>query len=169
MQGRLDEAISFDRTDPVAGDAETIDVAIIHAARGDMTAMQARLGDLPRTLREQTKAGGGAENNASAWLQLGTIEAIQGDKSAALRCAKRAIELLSGRGPNLNVARLYAWAGDKESALAELAQCFVEGESSSMSSKSMYPWRRDPNFFPLQGDPRFEALFNDPKNNAPLF
>ncbi len=170
MQGKLDEAVRFDRTHPVAGDAQTIDMAIVHGARGDVAAARVQLGDLPDRLRGQTAAVGPAENNPNPWVQLGTIEGVFGNRAEALRCAKRADQLSSTtRVPTRNMARLYAWAGDKDAALAELGQILVTKNSGASGTNNVHALRRHPNFFPLQGDPRFEALLNDPKNNAPLF
>ena len=71
--------------------------------------------------------------------------------------------------PTSNLARVYAWAGDNDSALAELGQLLVAEFRGASGSNNVYALRRDPNFFPLQDDPRFEALLKDPKNHAPLF
>jgi TolB-like protein/cytochrome c-type biogenesis protein CcmH/NrfG len=162
-QGRLDEAVSFDLTHRLDGDAETINVAIIHAARGDLAAARARLGDLPDRLRGRTAPGGPAANNAGSWINLGTIAGALGNREEALQCAKRALELMpASRAPQRNLARLHAWAGDKEAALAELRRFFPTGGN-------VHQARGHPDYFPLHGDPRFEALLNDPKNNQPLF
>jgi len=170
MQGRLDEAVSFDLTDPLAGDAETLNVAIIHAARGDVAAARTRLGDLPERLRREPAAGTRAEDTARRWIRLGTIVGVLGNRAEALQCAKRAIEVLpASRVPSIDLARLYAWAGDNDSALAELGQFLVALVDGPSDGRSVHGLRHNPNFFPLQGDPRFEALLKDPKNNAPLF
>jgi TolB-like protein len=170
IQGRLDEAVNFNLTHPLVGEDATINVAIIHGARGDLAAARARLGDLPDELRRRTAQGGTGAKNVGDWSQLGTIEGVLGDKAEALRCAARVIELSPApRVPTLNLARLCAWAGDKDAALAELGQYLNSGASPPAGINNVHTWRRHPDFFPLQGDSRFEALLNDPKNNAPLF
>ena len=87
-QGKLDDVVSFDLADSLAGDAESINMAIVHAARGNVVAARARLADLPERLRSRAATGGAAANNRQTWIQLGTIEGVLGSQSdsVALDC-----------------------------------------------------------------------------------
>jgi tetratricopeptide (TPR) repeat protein len=108
--------------------------------------------------------------NASFWANLGGAHVLLGDRTEALRCAQKAMDLvpeskdaLSGPAYSLNYASCLAWLGDKDRALAELARLLRTPWGENIySAKTGAAW------FPLRGDPRFEALVNDPKNNAPL-
>jgi hypothetical protein len=95
-----------------------------------------------------------------------------------VRCARKAAELLpesrdalDGTRLSANLASVYAWTGDKDRALAELARLLrtAVGWLGGSNGMSVNELKLGPGFFPLRGDPRFEALLNDPKNNAPLF
>ena len=65
---------------------------------------------------------------ASAWSMLGRVEAALGRKEEAIKAGRRACELLplsreptSGVIPLTDLARIYAWVGEKELALQHLA------------------------------------------------
>ena len=95
-------------------------------------------------------------------------------KEEALRCARKAVELVpesmdGSGGPRLRAdqAFVHAWTGDKDSALAEYTRLF--GIPVYSGEVNVHVMKHHPFFFPLQGDPRFEALLADPKNNQPLF
>ena len=101
---------------------------------------------------------------------LAALYALLGDKEAALREARKAVELLPESndavfGPNISaaLAQIRAWTGDKDGALAELARLL-----RTPFGPNVFQARFDPGWLPLRGDPRFEALLTDPKNNAPL-
>jgi hypothetical protein len=64
---------------------------------------------------------------APAWSTLGMIDAALGQHDAAIREGQRACELLpiskdAWEGPawGTNLAMIYAWVGDKDSALQQL-------------------------------------------------
>jgi serine/threonine-protein kinase len=97
---------------------------------------------------------------AAAWSQLGVIDAGLGRKDDAVREGRRACELLppskdSVAGPSFvtNLAIIYAWTGDKDSALEQLAI------SAQLPFGVNYgELKLDPQFDPLRGDPRFEKV-----------
>ena len=104
------------------------------------------------------------------WSNLALLHALIGDKEEALRCARKAVELvpesadrLAGPALSMVLGQVLAWTGDKDAALAELARLL-----RTVYGANVYTARIDPGWLPLRGDPRFEALLNDPKNNAPL-
>jgi hypothetical protein len=61
-------------------------------------------------------------------------------------------------------ARIYDWAGEKETALAEYARLLRKPGPLIVKVELLKA-----GYTTLRGDPRFEALLNDPASNAPLF
>ena len=119
-------------------------------------------------------------SNAKLWAALSRMEALLGQKEAALRDAKKAVELLPesvdalvGTAFTANLAAVYAWTGDKDRAIAEITRLLRvpggDGAGYWALFINIHALRVSPQFFPLRGDPRFEALLKDPKNNEPLF
>jgi len=109
--------------------------------------------------------------NATLWANLALLHAFVGHDAEALRCAHKAVELLPESadavlGPNQRVtlAQVYAWTGDKDRALAEVARLL-----RTPFGLNVHVARIGPIWLPLRGDPRFEALLADPKNNVPLY
>lgn len=124
------------------------------------------------------KFDSGVDQEASKWADLGMAEALLGHKEEALRCARKAVELVlesvdASYAPifRIDLAFVQAWTGDKEGALTEFARLLRTPMASGRNSDTLnvHVMKHHPFFFPLQGDPRFVALLNDPKNNAPLF
>jgi TolB-like protein/Tfp pilus assembly protein PilF len=183
LAGNLDEYLRLDASKPNdatadwnAGPKQGIEPAIVLMARGDTAGAKARLADLG-TLRARLEA---EPENDLLWAQLGEYEALLGHKEEALRCVRKAVELMPEtfdalRGPirSLSLAFVYAWTGDKEGAIAEYTRLLRLPISVSYLNKevglNVHDMKRCPAYAPLRGDPRFEALLNDPKNNAPLF
>jgi tetratricopeptide (TPR) repeat protein len=97
---------------------------------------------------------------AAAWSWLGLIDAGLGRKDEAVREGRRACELMplakdSVAGPSFvtNLAIIYAWTGDKDFALEQLAI------SAQVPFGVTYgDLKLDPQFDPLRGEPRFEKI-----------
>lgn len=174
--GDLEEAIRLDRDSAPRSGSAAIEMAVVFAVRGELEAAKARLGNLPAELRGQIVSG---QSNAAVWMNLAKVEALWGNKTEALRCARKAIELTSeardamvAQEIRAGLAFVQAWAGDKDAAKAEYARLLRTPFGSTRGTAldtGVHVMKRDPRYFPLRGDPRFEALLNDPKNNAPLF
>jgi tetratricopeptide (TPR) repeat protein len=119
------------------------------------TAFTAARGIAEKLVRDQP-------DYAPAWSLLGQIDAALGRKEEAIREGRRACELLpvskdSWIGPAYvgNLAIIYAWTGENDLALEQLA--------AAVSSKSSFGVRYgglklDPRWDPLRSDPRFERL-----------
>jgi TolB-like protein/Tfp pilus assembly protein PilF len=97
---------------------------------------------------------------AQAWSLLGRIDAALGRKEDAIREGRRACELLplskdagAGAGMIINLAVIYAWAGEKDLALEQLAV------SARMPNGVTYgELKLDPQWDLLRADPRFEKI-----------
>jgi tetratricopeptide (TPR) repeat protein len=97
---------------------------------------------------------------APAWSRLGLIDAGLGRKEDAIREGRRACELLPVNkdamdGPSYitNLAMIYAWTGEKDSALEQLAISAKIPAGVTYGELKLYPqWDS------LRGDPRFEKL-----------
>ena len=174
---RLDEIQPFDGLDESRAE-QAADAAMMLAAQGDMARATTRLGGALAEVRAELLV---QPSNAKLWAALSRMEALLGQNEAALRDAKKAVELLPegvdaalGTVFTANLAAVYAWIGDKDRAIAEITRLLRipthSGGLAGMSSVvNIHTLRVSPHFFPLRGDPRFEALLNDPKNNEPLF
>jgi len=97
---------------------------------------------------------------APAWEILGAIDAGLGRKDEALNEGKRAIELLpvskdAWDGPSLvtNLAQIYAWVGEKDLALEQLAV------SAKVPAGITYgELKLSPSWDALRDDPRFDKI-----------
>jgi TolB-like protein/tRNA A-37 threonylcarbamoyl transferase component Bud32/Flp pilus assembly protein TadD len=97
---------------------------------------------------------------APALCALGVIDAVLGNKEAAVREGERAVQLVpvsknAVEGGLLlqNLAIIYAWIGDKDRAIERLAQAAKLFDDVSYGHLRLHPlWD------PLRGDPRFEAI-----------
>ena len=172
-RGDYAEAIRLDTTD-----AASLPAATLLAAQGNLAGARARIGQRAEELKLRLEK---EPTNADLWSERGQVEAILGHKEEALRCARRAVELipesldtLTGGAYSHDLAVVRAWIGDKDGAITELGRLLrVPGAGADATAfhefHTAHTMRRDPKYFPLWGDPRFEALLNDPKNNEPLF
>src|SRR5262249_3287058 len=128
--------------------------AVAARARGDATAGRAAFAaaraEVEKTMRKQP-------DYAQGLTVLGLIDAGLGRKDDAIREGRRAVELVpvskdvvDGADFILNLAAIYAWTGEKDLALKELA------EAAQLPSSLNYGWLRlHPDWDPLRGDPRF--------------
>jgi TolB-like protein/Flp pilus assembly protein TadD len=127
-----------------------------------------------RTVAEKALVTGQAEAerqpSATTWQSLSTAFVVLGNNAEALRCAQAAKDLVpesedawTGPAFSLHYAKILAWVGEKDRALAELARLL-----RTPNSANIYELQRDPGWRVLRGNPRFEALVKDPANNAPL-
>ena len=126
--------------------------------RGDASAARAALNsarnELGQTVRDQP-------GYAAALCALGVIDAVLGNKEDAIREGERAVELvpvsknaIEGATLVRYLAVIYAWAGDKDRAVQQLAETtYLPGSHISYGYLRLHPlWD------PLRGDPRFEAI-----------
>jgi len=97
---------------------------------------------------------------APAWSRLGLIDAALGRKDDAIREARRACELLplskdalDGASYIKNLAMTYAWVGEKDLALEQLA--IVAGVPAGVTYGELKLY---PQWDSLRGDPRFEKI-----------
>jgi hypothetical protein len=101
-----------------------------------------------------------AHDDASTLSRLAVIDAGRGVKEAAVREGRRAAELMPlakdrTDGPRLaqNLALIYAWTGERDLALKQLATVAkVEG------GPTYGELRLSPVWDSLRGDPRFEKI-----------
>ena len=101
---------------------------------------------------------------------LGMADAVLGHKEDAIREGRRAVELLPaakdaqiGAQMVRNLAFIYAWTGEKELALQQLAILV-----SIPSYLSYGELRLHPRWDPLRGDPRFEKIAEEAKKPVAL-
>ena len=136
--------------------------ALAARARGDASgaraAFTAARAEVEKTMREQA-------DYAQGITVLGLIDAGLGRKDDAIREGSRAVALvpvskdaIDGADLILNLAAIYAWTGEKDLALKQLA------EAARMPSTLNYGWLRlHPDWDPLRGDPRFEKIMEEAK------
>ena len=94
---------------------------------------------------------------------LGLIDAALGDKEAALREGRRAMELMPVEKDSINgqtlmayFAVIAAWAGEKDLALQQLVTVAPAPGATLITSYGVL--KLLPFWEPLRGDPRFEAI-----------
>jgi len=131
--------------------------AVAARARGDATvaraAFTAARTEVEKTTHEQP-------DYAQGLTILGLIDAGLGRKDDAIREGRRAVELvpvskdaIDGTDLILNLAVIYAWTGEKDLALKQLA------EAAKVPSSLNYGWLRlHPDWDTLRNDPRFEKI-----------
>jgi tetratricopeptide (TPR) repeat protein len=139
--------------------------ALAARARGDASgaraAFTAARAEVEKTMREQA-------DYAQGIAVLGLIDAGLDRKNDAIREGERAVALMpvskdaiDGADLILNLALIYAWTGEKDLALKQLA------EAAQLPSTLNYGrLRLHPDWDPLRGDPRFEKIVASlaPKN-----
>jgi len=97
---------------------------------------------------------------AEAQSALGMIDAALGRKEDAIREGRRAVELLpvtkdvmTGSELLRNLALIYAWTGEKELALDQIAVALQGPGHITYGQLRLYPW-----WDAIRDDPRFEKL-----------
>ena len=97
---------------------------------------------------------------AAAISLLGVIDAGLGRKEDAVREGRRACELLptfkdaiSGMALAINMAQIYAWTGEKDRAIEQIAAVERGPNELSYGLLKLHPY-----WDPLRGDPRFEKI-----------
>jgi eukaryotic-like serine/threonine-protein kinase len=110
--------------------------------------------ELDQTVRDQP-------DYAAALCALGVVDAALGNKEDAIREGQRAVALMPVRksaieGPMLiqYLAVIYAWTGDKDRAIEQLA----DAAKLPGGHVTYGHLRLNPLWDPLRGDPRFEAI-----------
>jgi TolB-like protein/Tfp pilus assembly protein PilF len=134
-------------------------------ARGDaataQTAFTSARAELEQTVREQPDYG-------APFCVLGLIDAGLGRKEDAIREGRRAVELLPITKDSIDGAELmkylaviYAWCGEKDLAIEQVAATLRIPSSLSYGNLKLHPF-----WDALRGDPRFEKIVADhaPKN-----
>ncbi|MBV9617895.1 MAG: hypothetical protein JO201_01675 [Verrucomicrobia bacterium] len=129
-------------------------------AQGDEVAareafLQAR-GEVEKTVKEQPDYGPG-------FSVLGLVDAALGRKEDALREGRHAVELLPVTKDSIDGAELvkylaviYAWCGQKELALQQIAATLRIPSTLSYGNLKLHPY-----WDPLRGDPQFEKIVGD--------
>jgi TolB-like protein/Flp pilus assembly protein TadD len=134
-------------------------------AAGAETAFTAARVEMEKIVREQP-------DYAQALCILGMSDAALGRKEDAIREGRRAVELLpvtkdamAGGVVLTNLAIIYAWAGEKDLALEQLATAvrFPSSDFLSYGQLKLHPF-----WDPLRGDPRFEKLVEEAKKPVAL-
>ncbi|HEV3099364.1 MAG TPA: adenylate/guanylate cyclase domain-containing protein [Candidatus Udaeobacter sp.] len=131
--------------------------AVAASARGDATvaraAFTAARAEVEKTTREQP-------DYAQGLTILGLIDAGLGRKDDAIREGRRAVELvpvskdaIDGTDLILNLAVIYAWTGEKDLALKQLAEAAQLPSSLNYGSLRLHP-----DWDTLRNDPRFEKI-----------
>ena len=102
---------------------------------------------------------------AEAWSALGLIDAGLGRKDDAIAEGRHACELLpvskdAFQGPSLpaNLAMIYAWTGEKDFAIQEIALVLQMPGAGRICGLAYGNLLHDPQWDSLRGDPRFQAL-----------
>jgi serine/threonine protein kinase/tetratricopeptide (TPR) repeat protein len=132
-------------------------VGVVARIKGDLPAASAAF-NVART--EKEAAVRARPDDASLTSSLGVIDAALGRKEDALREGRRAVELLpiakdTLDGPPLvsNLAWIYAWTGERNLAIEQLAIV-----AKIPCGPTYGELRLDPKWDSLRGDPRFEKI-----------
>jgi serine/threonine protein kinase/tetratricopeptide (TPR) repeat protein len=151
----MGEGGCFDETIPFPNDWCEGIAALVH---GDESAARAAFENARKELAEEVN---NQPDYAAALCALGVVDAVLGNKEAAIREGERAVELIpisksAIEGATLvrYMAVIYAWTGEKDRAVQLLAETtYLPGSHISYGYLHLHPlWD------PLRGDPRFEAI-----------
>ena len=130
-------------------------VARLH---GDELAARAAFADARRELGQIVRDQPGY---AAALCAIGVVDAALGNKEDAIREGQRAVELMPTSKSAIDgammiqyLAVIYAWTGDKDRAIKQLAEAAkLPGSYLSYGDLRLHPF-----WDALRGDPRFEAI-----------
>jgi TolB-like protein/Flp pilus assembly protein TadD/tRNA A-37 threonylcarbamoyl transferase component Bud32 len=129
------------------------------------TAFTASRAEMEKVVREQP-------DYAQALCVMGMSDAALGRKEDAIREGRRAVELLpvtkdmmAGAIVLSHLAIIYAWTGETDLALEQLATAIRFPSSSFLSYGQL---KLHPFWDPLRGDPRFEKLIEEAKKPVAL-
>jgi len=151
----IGEGGCFDETIPFPNDWCEGIAALVH---GDESAARAAFENARKQLAEEVN---NQPDYAAALCALGVVDAVLGNKEAAIREGERAVELIpisrsAIEGATLvrYMAVIYAWTGEKDRAIQRLAETtYLPGSHISYGYLRLHTlWD------PLRGDPRFEAI-----------
>ena len=142
---------------------------LVARARNDATNAETAFSkarvEIEKVVREQP-------GYAQAHCVLGLSDAALGRKEDAIREGCRAVELLpvtkdamAGAVVLTNLAIIYAWTGEKDLALEQLAIAIRIPSSNFLSYGQL---KLHPFWDPLRGDPRFEKLIEEAKKPVSL-
>jgi len=142
---------------------------LVARARNDATNAETAFSkarvEIEKVVREQP-------GYAQALCVLGLSDAALGRKEDAIREGRRAVELLpvtkdamAGAVVLTNLAIIYAWTGEKDLALEQLAIAIRIPSSNFLSYGQL---KLHPFWDPLRGDPRFEKLIEEAKKPVSL-
>jgi TolB-like protein len=111
--------------------------------------------------KELGKIVGNQPDYAAALCALGVMDAVLGNKEAAIKEGQRAVELVPATKSAIEggmliqyMAVIYAWAGEKDRAIERVDEA-VKLPGSHVSYGNL---RLNPLWDPLRGDPRFQAI-----------
>jgi len=146
--------------------ATFLKACVARAFGDDVTAEKAftaARSEFERTVREQPDEG-------APLCMLGLIDAGLGRKEEAIREGRRAAELTpvakdAVNGGNIMqfLGVIYAWAGEKDLAIEQIAATLQVPSSLSYGRLRLHPF-----WDPLRGDPRFEQLVEEAKKPVAL-
>lgn len=131
---------------------------LVARLRGDEPAAHAAFASARRELEQIVR---NQSDYAAALCAIGVVDAALGNKEDAIREGHRAIELIPVSKNAIDgavlvqyLAVIYAWTGEKDRAIEQLAEA-----ARLPGSHVTYGYLRlNPLWDPLRGDPRFEAI-----------
>jgi TolB-like protein/Tfp pilus assembly protein PilF len=168
----LDEYRRLDAAMRAADDSEesvsdALECAYDYTVLGDANAARTRLDQMEGKLRERLANAGGS---GFAWLSLAQVEALRGNREAALAAGRKGLASLRedydpyfGPQASKTFAGVLAWCGEKELALQELQRLAVNPSAylgAELAHRALWA--------PLHGDPRFQVIVDEVMRRTPL-
>jgi hypothetical protein len=124
---------------------------------------------LVQTLNLLTAELAAQPTNSADWGSLTLTQAMLGDQTAARETLAK-LQMLGdphSAERRATLAEIYAWLGDKDSAVTALASLLREPDAPT--TIRVHLLRHALMWWPLQDRAAFVALLNDPQNNAPFY